>query len=657
MKYKINRIKELVKEINEHSYRYYTLDAPVITDLEWDRLYDELVKLEKETGFVLANSPSVKIGYKVLEGMEKVKHEYKLASLEKCKSTEIDILKRFIRLSDVVMMLKLDGLTLDLIYENGELISGATRGDGKEGELVTNNAKTFVNIPKKIPYKGRVHITGEGIITYDTFNKIVSSYNPEDVKKPKHPRNLASGSLKQLDSSVCASRNMKFFGYIVKGIEFKTKIEQLEFIEQQGFDTVDYTLIKSTESMDKVQELIEKYKQEAERKLIPIDGMVFMYNDIEFGKSLGEASKYPKHSLAYKFEEEKELTSLSNVEWQMGAKNKFTPVGIFTPVEIDNTTVSRATLINLSEIERLDIGIGSKILVCKANQIIPKIISTVEKSGTIEIPDKCPICGSPTEIQISKSGIKTLSCTNSKCSLPSKIDRYASRDGMNIVGFSKASIELMISKGLINDIHDIYTLKNKREELLSLPKFGEKKVDKLLQAIESSKECELSRFLFALGIDEVGKSTAENMVEYAKDLETMRKLTRFQWMEMKDSGEVLSNKLYNFFCDPVAQEKVDRIVENLIFETKEEMVSNSDGVFNGKKIYLTGSFKIDSKSNLKKILQSLGASISSGYAKSLDYLIYADNLGVSGKVDKAKADGIALISENELKTILDGGVR
>ena len=438
-KFKIKEMKSLISELNIASDMYYNTSNTIMNDKEWDIKLDRLKELEKETGIVLGNSPSINVGYEVKSRLEKVKHEYILRSLD--KTQDVEKLSNFINNKKAVGMLKLDGLTTDIIYEDGKLIKGSTRGNGEIGENITHNVKTYVNVPQEIRYKGKVHIVGESIITYDTFNEI--NKNGEY----KNPRNLVSGSVRQLDSKICAKRKVKFLSYNVFGKEFISKVEELKWLEEQGFDVVDYKIVNN------LNKDIEELKSLAAKKQIPIDGLVFTYDDKSYGESLGNTAHHPNHSMAFKFYDEEEETLLKEVQWQVGRTGVITPVAIFNPVELDGTEVAKATLHNVSTTKKFKLGLGDRITVYKANQIIPQIRENLTQSDTLEIPSKCPVCGHKTKLKESDNAI-FLVCENPNCKaqLVQKIKHYCSRNAMNIEGLSEKTIERFIEKGYLNSI-------------------------------------------------------------------------------------------------------------------------------------------------------------------------------------------------------------
>ena len=641
---KIKEMKSLISELNMASDMYYNTSDTIMSDKEWDIKLDRLKELEKETGIVLNNSPSVNVGYEVKSKLEKVKHECVLRSLG--KTQDKNELNSFINNKKATGMLKLDGLTTDLIYEDGELIEGSTRGNGEIGENITHNVKTYINVPKNIKYKGRVHIVGESIITYDTFNEI--NKNGEY----KNPRNLVSGSVRQLDSKICAKRKVKFLAYNVFGKEFISKEGELKWLEEQGFDVVDYKIVNN------LNEDIEELKSIAAKKQIPIDGLVFTYDDKLYGESLGNTAHHPNHSMAFKFYDEEEETVLREVQWQVGRTGVITPVAIFNPVELDGTEVAKATLHNVSTMKKFKLGLGDKITVYKANQIIPQIRENLTQSDTLEIPSKCPVCGHNTNIKISDNA-EFLMCENPNCKaqLVQKIKHYCSRNAMNIEGLSEKTIEKFIEKGYLSSIGDIYKLQDKTE-IKRLEGFGIKSFNNLVNNVEKSKECKLENFIYALGIPNVGKTTAKTFVEFIKGDNPYIKLCNIKFLtvddllKMKDCGEIVANSIVEWFHNKDNINLVSSFIDEIDFVTEEKVgVVAKANPLKGMKVYPTGKFTLK-KSELKTKLEELGAIVESGYKKSLDYLIVGGDISKSGKVGKAKKDSIKLFTEEELMKLI-----
>ena len=547
-------------------------------------------------------------------------------------------------------MWKIDGLTVDLIYENGELINGSTRGNGIVGEDITHNVKTFSNIPLKINYKKKIHIIGEAYIDFDTFEKI-NKKMPLD-RKYKNPRNLVSGTVKQLDSSICKSRQVKFIGYILEDSDLHTKEEQIEFIKKMGFQSTEY--IKLNKNNNDIEEYIEKLKNSAKEKQIPIDGLVNMYNDINIGISLGSTEHHPLHSLAFKFNDEVEITKLIKVDYQVGRTGRITPVAYFEPVELEGTTVRKASIHNLSILKSLKLGIGDEISVYKANQIIPQIKDNLTQSNTLNIITKCPVCGADIKI-VTSDACQVLMCSNNNCEtrLERKIDHFCSKNAMNVVGFSKKLIAKLIDIGLINNFLDIYTLKNHKEEILKLDKVGEVSLNKLLFQIEKSKNCELSSFLFGLGIPNVGNKMAKILSEkYDNDFNKLINTTYDELIEIKDVGEVCANSIIDYFeIDSSTRKEAEELYKMLTIQENNKLNKTINGKLSGLKIYCTGTFENYKKNELEKIVNDNGGEFTN-YCKTLDLLVVGNKKG-SSKVSKAKNDGIKVMTETEFISLIN----
>lgn len=661
------KIKELIERLNKYSYEYYTLGDPSISDETYDSLYDELVELEQGSGIIFSNSPTQKVGNQVLPFLNKVTHKYPLLSLGKTKDDN-EVMK-WINNKDIVLMNKLDGLTVCLTYIDGKLTLAETRGNGEIGEDIIHNAKVFSNIPLEIPAKGETIVVGEAIIDYDTF-AIINSKLPQE-EQYKNPRNLVSGTVRQLDSSICKRRNVQFVAYNLLTNTKGTKVGHLVTLEDLGFTTVPYAVLRK-EDYSSPNFSLNKYKdfliEQAEHYKYPIDGLVYTYNDIEYGLSLGRTSHHPLHSLAFKFADDVETTTLLEVNWQVGRTGVITPVAIFKEVELYGTTVNKATVHNLSIFKRLRLAIGDEIGVTKANQIIPRIVDnlnakdelTVERLNKIvQVPKKCPCCNEPTE-QVNTDNAQFLYCTNPFCKakLIQRLSHYCSRNAMNIVGLSEKTLERFIELGILNDIADIYNLPNHRELIMSQKGFGAKAYTKLIDSIEKSKECKLANFIFALGIDNVGLSTSKDICAYFdNDLDKLRQADVNDLLQIKDVGEITAISIYQFFYGNKATDHLldDMLLPNLKFidsQQEEITINNTDNPLYGKKVYPTGKFSMK-KAEIKEQLTSLGAIISNGYSKSLDYLICGGDTSKSGKVTKAQADGVKLMTEEEFVEIIN----
>lgn len=660
------KMKELIERLNKYSYEYYTLGDPSISDETYDSLYDELVELEQGSGIIFSNSPTQKVGNQVLPFLNKVTHKYPLLSLGKTKDDN-EVMK-WINNKDIVLMNKLDGLTVCLTYIDGKLTLAETRGNGEIGEDIIHNAKVFSNIPLEIPTKEETVVVGEAIIDYDTF-AIINSKLPQE-EQYKNPRNLVSGTVRQLDSSICRRRNVQFVAYNLLTSTKGTKVEHLNTLRDLGFTVVPYVVLNKKDysspnfSLNKYKDFVV---EQAEYYKYPIDGLVYTYNDIAYGLSLGRTSHHPLHSLAFKFADDVETTTLLEVNWQVGRTGVITPVATFKEVELYGTTVNKATVHNLSIFKRLRLAIGDEIAVTKANQIIPRIVDnlnakdeliTERLNKIVQVPKKCPCCNEPTE-QINTNNAQFLYCTNPFCKakLIQRLSHYCSRNAMNIVGLSEKTLERFIELGILNDITDIYNLPSHRELIMSQKGFGAKAYTKLIDSIEKSKECKLANFIFALGIDNVGLSTSEDICNYFNnDIDKLRKASINELLKIKDIGDVTAESIYNFFNkDKEAIALLNSLLSYITFienEIKNNTEVNTSNPLYGKKVYPTGKFTLK-KSEIKDILNSLGSEISNGYSKTLDYLICGGDTSKSSKVNKAMKDGIPLMTEEEFLSLVN----
>ena len=656
MKTKIEQMQELIKQLNQYSYEYYTLGRPTVTDQTYDGLYDKLVQLEEETNVVLSNSPTQRVGNIILPFLTKTKHKVPMLSLNKTKS--IDDLNSFARKNKTILMHKLDGLTIGITYTNGKLTKAETRGNGEIGEDITHNIVHFTNVPLIINTDEKeVFIVGEAIIDIPTFEEINNKIEKQEDKF-KNCRNLVSGTVRQLDSNICKQRKPQFMAYnLFDGKQGHIKTNDFKWLKEQGFTIVDYI-----EPSNKIEEQnIEQLKQLALDKGIPIDGLVLAYNDIDYGNNLGSTSHHPLHSIAFKFEDDIETTKLTKVEWQIGRTGLVTPVGYFELVELYDTQVSQASLYNLSRFQELQLGIGDEITVTKANQIIPRIVDNLTKSNTLDYPKTCPCCKEPLKIIVSDNS-KTLVCENHYCKdkIIQQISHYSSRNAMNIIGLSERTVEKLIDKHIITCVEDIYSIKDKEKEVTTIEGFGKKSFNKLCNSIEQSKKCKLENFIFALGIENVGLSTAKDMVEYIKTkyklkdnnsiLEKMKTLQIKDWLLMKDCGDITAKSIYNFFTK---ENELLSLVSYQEFIDEEEQIAQDmeETPLTNKQVYCTGKFEYK-KDELKSIVKQLGGIYANGYKKSLDYLIVANDSSNSGKSDKAKTDGVSIMTENELLDIV-----
>lgn len=681
------RIKELVELLNKYRNSYYNENKSLVSDKEYDMLFDELKSLEEKSGIVYSNSPTVTIGYEVMSNLPKIKHDHLLASLD--KTTEMSEFKAFFGNKESVVMAKLDGLTCALYYEDGKFIRGESRGNGEVGEDITHNIKAFANVPMTIPFKGKLWVDGEAIIDYATFERIneeiikscveiarIKKLSDEELqelikeKKYKNPRNLASGSVRQLDSNITAARNVQFIGWkLYKSIsdngtrESNSHSENLKTLQKLGFTVVPCAYCNNAEQQFEIT--VEMLKAQCESLGYPIDGMVAMFDDIQYGESLGMTSHHPGHSIAYKFYQERTTTTLIDIEWSTSRTGMVNPVAIFEPVEIDGTTVSRATLNNISIIEELELGLGDEVSIIKANQIIPQIVDNFTRSNTYEIPTVCPDCGSPTIIKAT-SDRKVLYCTNKNCPsvLHDKLSNFCSRDGMNIVGLSEERLRMLMNLGYIKDFGSVYTLKEVSFEIEKLDGFGKSSVAKLLKYIEESKICKLSNVLTAIGIPGVGKSSAKSIAKFVLtqfktdtsgcetsfDKFITMSIDDFEWFILSDFGEVTSKNINNYVKQHISElTGLSKYLE--IIDDNEDNISNN--ILGGKTFCVTGKLYIyDNRDSLVADIEKYGGKIVSGVTSKTNYLITNDKESGSSKNEKAKKYGTKIITEEEFQKLL-----
>jgi len=657
---KVKRIKELTQQLNQYRDSYYNNSVSEISDHEYDDLFDELKRLEEETNIVMANSPTYTVGYEVKSKLEKVKHSHLMLSLDKTKS--VDDLKKFAGDKNCILMCKMDGLTVLLTYENGELIQAETRGNGEEGEIITHNAKVFENIPLHIDYTGHLEVEGEAIITYSDFEKINSKL-PEN-EKYKNPRNLVSGSVRQLDSGVAAQRHIKFIVWKVPFVEkekysINTMVDRFSLVEALGFETVPQIIIKSWE--EHYEEYINSLKEIAKMKEFPIDGLVMTYNDITYGESLGTTGHHPKHSLAFKFYDDIYPTKLISVEFTMGKTGVLTPTAVFEPIEIDGTVVERASLHNLSVMRELGVEfIGQEINVFKANQIIPQVYSAEpilpfkdpedkEEIESIIIPDKCPICGDNTDIP-KDNDTEILICTNPNCKgkLLGKLSHFVSKNAINIDGLSEQTLQKFIDLGWLNSFRDIYYLSEYKEEIYKLDGFGKKSVDKLLQGIEKSRNTTLDRFIYGLCIPLIGRTASKTIAkEFNNQAEEFYDIWchGYDFTKLDDFGDIMNNSMQDFVRDNY------RWIAELIVEfnfRESDNNGNVKQVLGGKTFVITGSLKFyKNREELVATIERNGGKVSGSVSVKTSYLINNDVTSTSGKNKKAHDLGIPIISEGE----------
>jgi DNA ligase (NAD+) len=642
MNTQIEKIKKLVRELNEASAMYYNDKQSNMEDQEWDIKFDELKKLEEITGVSMTNSPTINVGYEVKTKLEKVTHSIPLKSLGKTK--DIAEIERFIGSKEVLQMLKGDGLTCELIYKGGELFQGSTRGNGTIGEVITHNVKVFKNVPLKINFKGHLKLTGEAIILDSDFILINSKLQEED--KYSNSRNLVAGSVRQLNSQICSDRNVNFMAFALLECDdktFETMEDQFSFLDSLGFHIIPY--FKIDLDFGSLQEHIDILKRQSKEEGIPIDGEVFAYNLLSYANSLKETVHHPLSKIALKFSDDVYETKYIRTEWQVSRTSLINPVGIFQPVDMDGASIERATLHNLDYMMDLQLGKNDIVQVIRANQVIPKIIGNLTKSNTEIIPQYCPICKEPTEIKLLKTA-KVLCCTNDNC--PSKkisqIEHYCSRNAMNVVGLSEATIEKLIEKGFINDVSDIYKLEEHKKELIKMEGFGTKSYNNLVDSINTSKNCELTNFIYGIGISNVGIGTSECLAKRFKTIDNIRNCNLNELLTIEDIGEITSQSIANYFDNSNNQELLNKLLEYVSFNVEKEVVVGEEGVFNGLSLYCTGTFSCGNKDTLKKMVEDNGGIYAKGYAKSLGYLVIGSLKG-SSKSEKALKDGVEILSE------------
>lgn len=647
--YKVKRIQELVKQLNEYRDVYYNEARSDVSDAEYDRLFDELSELENETGVVYTNSPTQTVGYEVKSELEKVEHSHPMLSLDKTKS--VDDLVKFAGDKDCILSLKMDGLTCLLTYENGELVQAETRGDGEIGELITHNAKVFENIPLSIDYKGHFEIEGEAIITYEDFDKINKSL-PDD-KKYKNPRNLASGSVRQLDSKIAAQRYIKFIAWKVPtDIASSSFINRLQYALDIGFDTVPFLPIRGNCNAEFINIVVEQLRKRAKEKSFPIDGLVATYNDITYGESLGTTGHHPKHSIAFKFAEDSAETVLREIEWSMGKTGSLTPVAIFDSVDLAGTSVSRASLHNISIMKELNVSIGSTVTVVKKNEIIPQIIYCDANAVDVDIPTTCPVCSGETQI-VKENDSEVLMCTNPHCKgkLLGRVSHFVSKKGMDISGLSEETIKKFVELGWITEITDVYNLEKHYDRLSTMSGFGRKSVDKLRKSIENSKTVRLDKFITSLSIPGIGTSQSKELSKVFGTWNEFRDASVgcYNFTQLDGFGDVLNNNIHSWFED--MSNIADYLASLMTFESEDNSKTNNS--LNGKSFVVTGKvYKFKNRDEVKEAIEKFGGKVTGSVTKSTFALINNDIESNSSKNKKAKELGVQIINEDQLIEML-----
>lgn len=647
---KMERMKELTAKLREAAYQYYQQDTEILSNYEYDALYDELVELEKELGTVLSGSPTQSVGYEVRSALPKVTHERPMLSLDKTKSREA--LADWLGDQKGLLSWKMDGLTVVLQYENGELVQAVTRGNGEIGEEITANARAFRNVPLRIPYSGSLSLRGEAVMSYDSFESINETL--EAGEQYKNPRNLCSGTVRQLDSRITAQRGVYFmaFGLVKDGgdVEYEdSKLEQLEFLKHQGFTVVETQVVTG----NAVERAVENFEQRIQEQAFPSDGLVLTFDSLSYSASLGRTAKFPRDSIAFKWEDETAVTHLLAVEWNTSRTGLINPIAIFEPVELEGTTVQRASLHNVSILEELRLGIGDEITVYKANMIIPQIAENRTGSGTYSIPSVCPRCGGEARV-IQNNDTRVLMCTNPSC--PAKLVKafthFVSRDAMNVEGLSEATLERLIELGILQRFGDLYRLGEHQDAIQSLDGFGERSVAKLLQSIERSRETQLYRLLYALGILGVGVAGAKLLCRYFdEDLEKLRSSSEEEVAGVDGFGEITAHSVVSYFATASNEQMLDDLLPFLSFQ-KEEPASEQS--LYGLQFVITGSLThFANRKELQALIERHGGRMATSVSSKTQYLITNNVQSTSAKNKKARELGIPILTEEEFLKLLD----
>lgn len=649
---KNERMKELVSLLNKASRAYYQEAQEIMSNYEYDRLYDELKELEDELGITLSNSPTVNVGYEVVSELPKERHESPMLSLDKTK--EVEELKNFVGDQKVLMSWKMDGLTVVLTYRDGKLYKAVTRGNGEVGEVITNNAKVFKNVPVQIAYQGELILRGEAVIGYKDFEKINQEIEDVDARY-KNPRNLCSGSVRQLNNQITAKRNVMFYAFTLvqaDGVDFQnSRACQMEWLKSQGFTTVEYYMV----TRDTVEDEVAKFSSKISENDFPSDGLVLTYDDIAYGRSLGRTAKFPRDSFAFKWQDEIRETVLREIEWSPSRTGLINPVAIFDPVELEGTTVSRASVHNISIMEELELGIGDRIEVYKANMIIPQIAENLTRSGVKDIPCKCPVCQGETKIR-QVGNAKALYCMNPECQAKhvKSFALFVSRDALNIEGLSEATLEKFISRGYIHTFADIFHLDQYKEKIQKMEGFGEKSYKKLTESIEKARTTTLPRVIYSLGIAGIGLANAKVICRELKyDVESLLKVSEEELNEIQGVGEVLAKAFVGYFADAKHVENFRRLLNELTIP--EETVTKQQ-IFEGVNFVITGSVKhFANRGEVKELIESLGGKVTGSVTSKTNYLINNDVTSTSSKNKKANELGIPIISEETFLELVNQG--
>ncbi len=642
---KKERMQELIKTLNEASKAYYAEDREIMSNFEYDRLYEELEGLEKETGIVLSGSPTVSVGYESVEELPKERHESPMLSLGKTKNREE--LKDWLQGKEAILSWKLDGLTVVLTYRNGTLFKAVTRGNGEIGEVITGNARTFKNIPLNIAFKGELVLRGEAVITYSDFEKINEEI-PEAEAKYKNPRNLCSGSVRQLNNEITAKRNVRFYAFTLVSAEnadfHNSREEQFRFLEKQGFEVVERKMV----TPDTILSAISEFENKIPTYDVPSDGLVLTYEDIAYGKSLGRTAKFPRDAIAFKWADEIRETTLTEVEWSASRTGLINPVAIFTPVELEGTTVSRASVHNVSIVKELKLGIGDRITVYKANMIIPQIAENLTQSGNLPIPATCPVCGGETKIQ-NMNDTETLYCTNPECAAKKikSFTLFVSRDALNMEGLSEATLEKFISMGFIHEYADLFHLAEHRDAIVDMEGFGEKSYANFVDSIEKARNTTLPRLIYGLGIANIGLVNAKMLCRHFDyDLDALQSAKEEELSDIEGVGDVIAGAFVSYMNNPANREKIDHLLPELHLEKPESSTENQN--LAGLSFVVTGTLNsFENRNALKEEIEKRGGKVTGSVTSKTECLINNDVTSSSSKNKKAKELNVPILSEED----------
>lgn len=652
---KLQQMKEKIAQLNKAAKAYEQENREIMSNLEYDTLYDELAALEKETGVVLSNSPTIHVGYELLTNLPKERHERFMLSLDKTK--EVADLKEWLGTQKGVLSWKLDGLTIVLTYSEGTLKKAVTRGTGEVGEVVTNNVRVFKNIPVNISYKGGLVLRGEAVISYSDFEKINDEIADLDSKF-KNPRNLCSGAVRQLNNKITAERNVHFFAFSVvraDNVDFgNSRTAQMSWLRSQGFGVVDFFEVDASN----VEETVHWFSDRVAKNDFPSDGLVLVYDDIAYGESLGTTAKFPRDSIAFKWRDEIKDTKLSKIEWSASRTGLINPIAIFEPVELEGTTVSRASLHNISIMEGLELGVGDTIRVYKANMIIPQVAENLTKSGAVSTPRECPVCEGTTEIR-QNNDVKYLFCTNEDC--PAKqikaFTLFVNRDAMNMEGLSEATIEKFIAKGFVKELADLFRLEKYKEEIIGMEGFGEKSYNRLIDSVNRSRKTTAARLLYSFGIPNIGLSSAKLICrQFNYDWSSIENASVSQLLEINGVGEVMAQAYVRFFSNEKNKCIIKELLKEIEFEKLDTSIKNS--IFENMNFVITGAVEhFKNRDELKNIIEDNGGKVTGSVTSNTNYLINNDNLSGSSKNKKAKELGTAIITEQQFIDWFNSGIK